>query len=64
MWLRFAASMATAMGAATLAVATATYFMGVKDDGSAWAALTIAGIITVLMPIIPWRQLRQLRAGA
>ena len=64
MWLRFTASMATAMGAATLAVATATYFMGVKDDGSAWAALTIAGIITVLMPIIPWRQLRQLRASA
>jgi hypothetical protein len=64
MWLRFTASMATAMGAATLAVATATYFMGVKDDGSAWAALTIAGIITVLMPIIPWRQLRQLRSGA
>jgi Protein of unknown function (DUF2561) len=45
-------------------VATATYFMGVKDDGSAWAALTIAGIITVLMPIIPWRQLRQLRTSA
>jgi hypothetical protein len=64
MWLRFTASMATAMGAATLAVATATYFMGVKDDGSAWAALTVAGIITVLMPIIPWRQLRQLRASA
>jgi hypothetical protein len=62
MWLRFAASMAIAMGAATLAVATATYFMGVRDEGSAWAALTVAGIITAAMPIIPWRQLRQLRA--
>jgi Protein of unknown function (DUF2561) len=61
-WLRFTASMGTAIGAATLAVATATYFMGVKDDGPAWAALTVAGIITVLMPIIPWRQLRQLQA--
>jgi hypothetical protein len=61
MWLRFAASMAIAMGAATLAVATATYFMGVKDDGSAIAALTVAGIITMLMPIIPWRALRRLR---
>jgi Protein of unknown function (DUF2561) len=61
MWLRFTASMATAIGAATLAVATATYFMGVKDDGSATAALVIAGIITVLMPSIPVRQLRQLR---
>ena len=61
MWLRFTASMATAIGAATLAVATATYFMGVKDDGSATAALVVAGIITVLMPLIPFRQLRELR---
>jgi hypothetical protein len=62
MWLRFTASMATAIGAATLAVATATYFMGVKDDSSATAALVVAGIITVLMPLIPFQQLRQLRA--
>lgn len=62
MWLRFTASMAIAMGVATLAVATATYFMGVKDDGSATAALVVAGIVTVLMPLIPLRQLRQLRA--
>jgi hypothetical protein len=62
MWLRFTVSMATAMGVATLAVATATYFMGVKDDGSATAALVVAGIVTVLMPLIPFRQLRQLRA--
>ncbi|MBV8964866.1 MAG: DUF2561 family protein [Mycobacteriaceae bacterium] len=61
-WLRFAAAMATAIGAATLAVATATYFMGVKNDSAAWAALTIAGLVTVAMPIIPWRQLRLLRA--
>lgn len=62
MWVRFTASMATTMGVATLAVATATYFMGVKDDGSATAALVVAGIITVLMPLIPFRQLRHLRA--
>ncbi|MBV9512943.1 MAG: DUF2561 family protein, partial [Mycobacteriaceae bacterium] len=41
---------------------TATYFMGVKNDSAAWAALTIAGLVTVAMPIIPWRQLRLLRA--
>lgn len=62
LWLRFTLSMATAIGAATLAVATATYFMGVKHDGWAWAMLTIAGIITVAMPLIPWRQLRGVRA--
>ena len=62
LWLRFTLSMAAAMGAATLAVATATYFMAVKHDGWAWAALTVAGIVTALMPLIPWRQLRPLRA--
>jgi NhaP-type Na+/H+ or K+/H+ antiporter len=61
MWLRFTVSMATAIGVATLAVATATYFMGVKDDGSATVALVVAGIVTALMPLIPFRQLRQLR---
>ncbi len=61
MWLRFTLSMATAIGAATLAVATATYFMGVKHDGWAWVALTIGGIITAAMPLIPWRQLRGFR---
>ena len=62
LWLRFTLSMAAAIGAATLAVATATYFMAVKHDGWAWAALTVAGIVTALMPLIPWRQLRPLRA--
>lgn len=60
MWLRFTLSMAAAIGAATLAVATATYFMGVKHDGWAVAALVIAGLVTVAMPLIPWRQLRGL----
>lgn len=62
MWLRFAVSIATAIGAATLAAATATYFMGVRDDGLAAAALVIAALITVAMPLIPVRHLRQLRA--
>jgi Protein of unknown function (DUF2561) len=61
-WLRFTLSMATAMGAAALAVVTAAYFMGVRHDGSAWAALTLAGIVTVLMPLIPWWQLRLMRS--
>lgn len=62
MWLRFTLSMTAAIGGATLAVATATYFMGVKHDGWAVAALVIAGIVTVAMPLIPWRQLRGLPA--
>lgn len=58
--LRFVASMATATGAATLAVAVATYCMAAHTDGGAWAALVIAGLITVAMPVIPWLHLREL----
>lgn len=63
MWLRCTASIAAAMGAATLAVATATYLMAVDANDSAWIALAVAGVITVAMPVIPWLYLRQLRAS-
>lgn len=59
--LRFVASMATAIGAATLAVAVGTYCMATHTAGGAWAALIIAGLITVAMPVIPWLHLRQLQ---
>jgi hypothetical protein len=62
-WRRFTLAMATAMGAATLAVSVATYFMGVQQDGAAWGALTAAGVVTVLMPLIPWQVLRQLHSS-
>jgi Protein of unknown function (DUF2561) len=62
-WRRFILAMATAMGAATLAVSVATYFMGVQQDGAAWGALTAAGVVTVLMPLIPWQVLRQLHSS-
>jgi hypothetical protein len=59
--LRTAGSLAAAMGLAALAVMTAAYFLAVKDDGTAWLALSIAALITVAMPVIPWWQLRELR---
>ena len=61
-WLRTAGSLAAAMGSASLAVMTASYFMAVKDDAIAWVALGIAMVITAAMPVLPWRQLRGLRA--
>ncbi|HEY7052004.1 MAG TPA: DUF2561 family protein [Mycobacterium sp.] len=51
--MRFCAALATAMGAATLAIAVATYCMAEGADGGAWAALIIAAVITAAMPVIP-----------
>jgi lysylphosphatidylglycerol synthetase-like protein (DUF2156 family) len=62
-WLRFITTMATVLGVATLAVAIAAYLFADHSDGTAWAALVVAGIITVAMPAIPWWHLRQLDAG-
>jgi hypothetical protein len=61
-WLRAAGLLAAAMGLASLAVMTAAYFMAVKDDDTAWVALAIGAVITAVMPVIAWRQLRALRA--
>jgi Na+/proline symporter len=49
------------MGAALLAVATATYSMAIGHDGFSWTAYGIAAAITLVMPVIPWRHVRQLR---
>jgi hypothetical protein len=61
-WLRATAGIAGAMGVAMLAVATATYLMGVEKNGAAWVAYGIAAVVTVVMPAIPWLYVRQLRA--
>jgi hypothetical protein len=61
LWLRATAVIAGAIGAAMLAVAAATYLMGVDKDDPAWAAYGVAAVITVAMPVIPWLYLRQLR---
>jgi hypothetical protein len=60
-WLRGTAALMGTMGAALLAVATATYSMAIGHDGFSWTAYGIAGAITLVMPIIPWRHVRQLR---
>ena len=60
-WLRGTAALMGAMGAALLAVASATYAMAIGHDAYAWTGYGIAGAITLVMPLIPWRQVRQLR---
>ena len=60
-WLRGTAALMGTMGAALLAVATATYLMAIGHDGFSWTGYGIAGVITLVMPLIPWRHVRQLR---
>ena len=60
-WLRGTAALMGTMGAALLAVATATYLMAIGHDGFSWGSYGIAGVITLAMPLIPWRHVRQLR---
>jgi hypothetical protein len=54
-WLRGAAALMATMGAALVAVATATYLMAIGHDGAAWAGYVIAGLVTLIMPAILWR---------
>lgn len=60
-WLRGTAALMTNMGAALLAVAVATYSMAVGHDAFSWTSYGIAGFVTLIMPLAPWRQVRQLR---
>jgi Protein of unknown function (DUF2561) len=60
-WLRGTAALMAAMGAALLAVAAATYLMATGHDAFAWTSYGIAGFVTLAMPLVPWRQVRQLR---
>lgn len=60
-WLRATASLASAAGAALVAVAVATYLMALAKDGAAWGCYAVAGVITVAMPVIPWLYVRQLQ---
>ncbi len=59
--LRGTAELASAIGVALIAVAAATYLMAVGKDTAAWSGYGVAGFVTVLMPMIPWWNLRQLK---
>jgi Protein of unknown function (DUF2561) len=60
-WLRGTAALMGTMGAALLAVATATYLMAIGHDAFSWTGYGIAGAITLAMPLVPWRHVQQLR---
>lgn len=61
--VRGTTELASAIGTALIAVAAATYLMAVGKDTAAWVGYSIAGLVTVVMPVIPWRYLRQLGVG-
>lgn len=60
-WLRGTVALMGTMGGALLAVAAATYAMAIGHDAYSWTGYGIAGAITLAMPLVPWRQVRQLR---
>jgi len=60
-WLRGTVALMGTMGAALLAVATASYLMAIGRNGFSWTSYGIAGAITLAMPLVPWRHVRQLR---
>lgn len=60
--LRGISELASAIGIALIAVAAATYLMALGKETGAWVGYGVAGLITVLMPAIPWLQVRQLDA--
>lgn len=60
-WLRGTLALTGAMGIALVTVATATYLMAVGNDGGAWIAYALAGVITAAMPVLEVLHVRQLR---
>jgi hypothetical protein len=60
-WLRGTVALIGTMGVAFVAVATATYLMAIGHYGGAWTGYVIAGLVTLAMPLIPWRHVRRLR---
>jgi hypothetical protein len=60
-WLRGSIFLLGAMGLALVAVAAATYLMAIGHQGAAWTVYVIAGIVTVVMPLILWLLDRRLR---
>lgn len=60
-WLRGTVILTGTMGAALIAVATATYLMAVGHDGPSWFGYALAGAVTAAMPVVEWLHIRQLR---
>lgn len=59
--LRCTVLLVGAIGLGLVVVATSTYLMGVNSDTAAWAALGVAAVVTLAMPVIPFRYLGKLR---
>lgn len=60
-WLRGTVLLVGTIGAALIAVATATYLMAIGHDSPSWVGYGFAGVITAAMPAIEWLHVRQLR---
>jgi hypothetical protein len=62
-WLRGTIVLISAIGAALIAVAVATYLMAAGHDGVAWVSYGFAGVIAAGLPVIEFLYVRRLRQG-
>lgn len=60
-WLRCTVIIAGAMGAAMTGIGVGTYLLASDGEATAWVLFGLAGMVTVLSPVVPWYFLRQLR---
>lgn len=61
-WLRHILIVASALGAATAAIAIATYLMATGSDVAAWCVYGVAGVVAAGMVALPFVAFRQLDA--
>lgn len=59
-WLRCAVVIACAIGVAMLAIGVATYLLAIDSTAAAWVFLVVTALVTLAMPAVPWRYLREL----
>lgn len=61
--LRCALGIACAMGVAMVAIGVGTYLMAIDSTVLAWVCYTLAALVALAMPAIPWFYLKELRAA-
>jgi Protein of unknown function (DUF2561) len=59
-YVRCATAIACAVGAGTLAVGVATYLIATDNGTAAVSFYIVAGIVILVMPVLPWFYLREL----
>jgi hypothetical protein len=60
-WLRGTVALMGTMGLALVAVAAATYLMAIGHEAISWTVYAVAGLVTLVMPLVLLQHVRRLR---